>query len=166
MFTDAFGKIWYKGNLHTHTTNSDGANTPEETIELYKSKGYDFLALTDHWFHGEGRQEEDFLLLNGTEFDVGSTVQEGIYHIVGIGMEKAPALTKRAPGLSAQKIIDEIEDIVRVTNIPTDLSQYHITGDDLDFLVKAGSEQTRLLVNNRRTLSLDDIRGIYQKVIG
>ena len=108
MFTDAFGKIWYKGNLHTQTTNSDGAYTPEETIELYKSKGYDFLALTDHWFHGEGRQEEDFLLLNGTEFDVGSTVQEGIYHIVGIGMEKAPALTKRAPGLSAQKIIDVI----------------------------------------------------------
>ena len=29
MFTDAFGKIWYKGNLHTHTTNSDGAYTPE-----------------------------------------------------------------------------------------------------------------------------------------
>lgn len=111
MFTDAFGKIWYKGNLHTHTTNSDGAYTPEETIALYKSKGYDFLALTDHWFHGEGRQEENFLLLNGTEFDVGSTVQEGIYHIVGIGMEKAPALTKRAPGLSAQKIIDEIHNV-------------------------------------------------------
>lgn len=34
MFTDAFGKIWYKGNLHTHTTNSDGAYTPEETIAL------------------------------------------------------------------------------------------------------------------------------------
>lgn len=111
MFTDAFGKTWYKGNLHTHTTNSDGAYTPEETMALYKSKGYDFLALTDHWFHGEGRQEENFLLLNGTEFDVGSTVQEGIYHIVGIGMEKAPALTKRAPGLSAQKIIDEIHNV-------------------------------------------------------
>lgn len=111
MFTDVFGKIWYKGNLHTHTTNSDGAYTPEETIALYKSKNYDFLALTDHWFHGEGRQEENFLLLNGTEFDVGSTVQEGIYHIVGIGMEKAPALTKRAPGLSAQKIIDEIHNV-------------------------------------------------------
>lgn len=111
MFTDVFGKTWYKGNLHTHTTNSDGAYTPEETIALYKSKGYDFLALTDHWFHGEGRQEKNFLLLNGTEFDVGSTVQEGIYHIVGIGMEKAPALTKRAPGLSAQKIIDEIHNV-------------------------------------------------------
>lgn len=111
MFTDTFGKTWYKGNLHTHTTNSDGAYTPEETIGLYKSKGYDFLALTDHWFHGEGRQEENFLLLNGTEFDVGQNVQEGIYHIVGIGMEKAPALTKRAPGLSAQKIIDEIHNV-------------------------------------------------------
>lgn len=98
MFTDVFGKIWYKGNLHTHTTNSDGAYTPEETIALYKSKNYDFLALTDHWFHGEGRQEENFLLLNSTEFDVGSTVQEGIYHIVGIGMEKAPALTKTRAG--------------------------------------------------------------------
>ena len=42
---------------------------------------------------------------------MGSTVQEGIYHIVGIGMEKAPALTKRAPGLSAQKIIDEIHNV-------------------------------------------------------
>lgn len=77
-----------------------------------------------------------------------------------------PELVAQSAADRAQKIIDEIEDIVRVTNIPTDLSQYHITGDDLDFLVKAGSEQTRLLVNNRRALSLDDIRGIYQKVIG
>lgn len=38
MFTDVFGKIWYKGNLHTHTTNSDGAYTPEETIALYKNQ--------------------------------------------------------------------------------------------------------------------------------
>lgn len=76
-----------------------------------------------------------------------------------------PELVAQPAADRAQKIIDEIEDIVRVTNIPTDLSQYHITGDDLDFLVKAGSEQTRLLVNNRRILSLDDIRGIYRKVI-
>lgn len=103
MFTDAFGKIWYKGNLHTHTTNSDGAYAPEETIALYKSKGYDFLALTDHWFHGEGRQEENFLLLNGTEFDVGSTVQEGIYHIVGIGMEKALRLQNARRGFPRRR---------------------------------------------------------------
>ncbi len=111
MFTDAFGKIWYKGNpAHPHDELGRRVYAGRND-QSYKSKGDHFLALTHHWFHGEGRQEEDFLLLNGTEFDVGSTVQEGIYHIVGIGMEKAPALTKRAPGLSAQKIIDEIHNV-------------------------------------------------------
>ncbi len=65
MITDQFGKKWYKGNLHTHSTNSDGRLSPEEVIGLYREEGYDFLALTDHWFMGEERQEENFLLLSG-----------------------------------------------------------------------------------------------------
>jgi len=39
---------WYKGNLHTHTTQSDGRLTPEEAIRWYEQNGYDFVALTDH----------------------------------------------------------------------------------------------------------------------
>jgi alcohol dehydrogenase class IV len=65
----------------------------------------------------------------------------------------------------AQYVIDEIADIVKVTNIPTDLEQFGVKMEDLDFLVDAGSKQTRLLVNNRRELSLDDIRSIYLKVL-
>jgi len=38
----------YKANLHTHTTRSDGKLTPAATAELYRSKGYRILALTDH----------------------------------------------------------------------------------------------------------------------
>mgnify|MGYP000789433803 FL=1 len=72
MITDQFGKKWYKGNLHTHSTNSDGRLSPEEVIKLYREEGYDFLALTDHWFMGEERQEENFLLLSGAEYDVGN----------------------------------------------------------------------------------------------
>ena len=34
---------WYKGNLHSHTTNSDGAWTPDEAAENYKANGYAFL---------------------------------------------------------------------------------------------------------------------------
>ena len=30
---------WYKGNLHTHTTVSDGKYTPEQTMNLYKENG-------------------------------------------------------------------------------------------------------------------------------
>ena len=40
--------LWYKGNLHTHTTESDGRLSPLETIRIYAEHGYDFLALTDH----------------------------------------------------------------------------------------------------------------------
>jgi hypothetical protein len=39
---------WYKGNLHTHTTASDGTLTPADVIRQYEERGYDFLALTDH----------------------------------------------------------------------------------------------------------------------
>ncbi|MCC7491035.1 MAG: CehA/McbA family metallohydrolase [Fimbriimonadaceae bacterium] len=39
---------WLRGNLHTHSTNSDGTLTPAELVELYASHGYDFLAISDH----------------------------------------------------------------------------------------------------------------------
>ncbi len=43
------GKLpFYKANMHTHTTLSDGAFTPEEIKELYKSHGYSVVAYTDH----------------------------------------------------------------------------------------------------------------------
>ena len=39
---------WYKGNLHTHTINSDGDLPLNEMVTKYKEKRYDFLAITDH----------------------------------------------------------------------------------------------------------------------
>lgn len=39
---------WLRGNLHTHTTFSDGRRSPEEVIKDYETRGYDFLALSDH----------------------------------------------------------------------------------------------------------------------
>ena len=37
-----------KCQFHTHTTFSDGKYSPEYVVELYKSKGYDCIAITDH----------------------------------------------------------------------------------------------------------------------
>ena len=34
---------WYKGNLHSHTTNSDGRLRPEEAAAFYKNYGYHFV---------------------------------------------------------------------------------------------------------------------------
>jgi hypothetical protein len=41
-------KRWYKGNLHTHTLNSDGDSTPHEVATWYREHGYQFLILSDH----------------------------------------------------------------------------------------------------------------------
>ena len=76
-----------------------------------------------------------------------------------------PAYAEKTVEDKADYVIDQIADIVKVTNIPTDLTQYGVTMDDLDFLVTAGSQQQRLLVNNMKELSLDDIRNIYLKVV-
>ncbi len=38
----------YKGNFHTHTTQSDGNQTPAEVIDEYHNQGYHVLAITDH----------------------------------------------------------------------------------------------------------------------
>jgi hypothetical protein len=42
------GIEWLKGNLHTHTTFSDGKRAPEVVIADYQQRGYDFLAISDH----------------------------------------------------------------------------------------------------------------------
>src|SRR6185503_479300 len=46
--TATAGKRWYKGNLHTHTLNSDGDSTPLEVATWYRERGYHFLVLSDH----------------------------------------------------------------------------------------------------------------------
>ena len=108
MWIDQNGDTWYRGNLHMHTQVSDGDLPFEEAVALYRKAGYDFLAVTDHWKWCAERSEEDFLLLRGCEFDVGSSVTEGIYHIVGIGCDGDPDLVRRGKDLSAQQIIDQI----------------------------------------------------------
>ena len=61
---------WYKGNLHTHTTASDGTITQEETVRIYKEHGgYDFLALTEHntYTNTTKYDTENFITIPGAE---------------------------------------------------------------------------------------------------
>lgn len=59
----------YKANLHSHSVLSDGHLTPLELKKLYKSHGYDILAITDHerpHCH-QDLCDPDFLLITGYE---------------------------------------------------------------------------------------------------
>lgn len=100
---------WLRLNLHTHTTRSDGAYTPEQCEELYASNGYDVLAMTDHWKQSENGSYKDMLLLSGCEWDVPSPggFAETV-HIVGVGMNK-PVELERA-GLTPRAVIGAIRE--------------------------------------------------------
>ncbi len=39
---------WFKGNTHTHSLWSDGNDFPEMIFDWYGSRGYDFIAISDH----------------------------------------------------------------------------------------------------------------------
>ena len=40
-----------RGNLHAHTTFSDGSRSPAALLAEYEAREYDFLAITDHDDH-------------------------------------------------------------------------------------------------------------------
>lgn len=47
---------WYKGNIHCHTVWSDGNSFPEWAVSWYQSRGFQFVALTDHNTFQEGEK--------------------------------------------------------------------------------------------------------------
>ncbi|MGI6743476.1 MAG: PHP domain-containing protein [Eubacteriales bacterium] len=106
MYTDEKGFVWYKGNIHTHTTRSDGRFDPGAVIDVYACKGYDFLVLTDHWRQSPDNESKKLLTVPGIELDYSPNVLDGIFHIVGVGMDKEVNTSKR--GIGAQEMINEI----------------------------------------------------------
>ncbi|MFA9455061.1 MAG: CehA/McbA family metallohydrolase [Candidatus Aminicenantaceae bacterium] len=80
---------WYRGNLHTHTTHSDGDTQPEGVIQWYRDHGYDFLSITDHNFllkveDYSHLQDEGFLLISGNEISDGYEGRS--LHLLALGL--------------------------------------------------------------------------------
>ena len=112
-FADSFtlpGR-WFKGSLHIHSTASDGKLGPDEVVAWYRSRGYHFLALTDHGVLSEARSfarsglADDFITLSGIEVD-GTDTQAGLYHLVGLGLNRPPNLYGK--DLSMQEAADRL----------------------------------------------------------
>jgi len=74
----------YKANMHSHTTVSDGALTPEQAKEAYVARGYSIVAFTDHNILKSHQQlnDKDFLAINACEVDIISAKKRGspLYH--------------------------------------------------------------------------------------
>ncbi|HRW04769.1 MAG TPA: CehA/McbA family metallohydrolase [Caldilineaceae bacterium] len=112
------GRFW-KGNLHTHSTRSDGAFTPAEVCRRYRENGYDFIALTDHFLERYDYpltdtrlfRSDDFTTILGAELHTDLTEMGEIWHILAVGLplnfahptaeESAAALAARARAAGA-----------------------------------------------------------------
>ncbi len=62
-------------------------------------------------------------------------------------------------------VIARLEQIVKHLDIPTSLTEFGVSREDLEALVASGMEVTRLLVNNMREVTPDDARSIYLEVL-
>jgi hypothetical protein len=107
------GRFW-KGNVHTHSTASDGVRAPADVCATYREAGYDFLALTDHFMAKYGFPVVDtrpfrapgFTTILGAELHAPATSLGETWHILAVGLppdfappgdgEDGPALAARA----------------------------------------------------------------------
>jgi hypothetical protein len=109
------GGSWYKGNLHTHTLNSDGDSTPDDVVRWYREHGYNFVAITDHNYltgveglnalHGA---DDRFLVIKGEE--VTDRVGDKPIHVNAFEPE---ALVKPPGGASVVAMLQNMIDAIR-----------------------------------------------------
>ena len=87
------GRFW-RGNIHTHSNQSDGALAPEAVITAYENAGYDFIMLSEHFIKHYGwpindtraYRSHDFTTLIGAELHAPETSAGELWHIVAAGL--------------------------------------------------------------------------------
>ena len=110
------GRFW-RGNLHTHSTRSDGRRSPEEVCRFYEAAGYDFIALTDHFVEHHGWPITDtrpfrsptFTTLIGAEIHPRTDMMElgNVWHLVAAGLQldfAPPDLDETGPELARRAL--------------------------------------------------------------
>jgi hypothetical protein len=96
MQHQAFAKpgAFFRGNLHTHSTASDGALDAGEVCRRYAEAGYDFICMSDHFVgtYGypitdtSGHRTNRFTTILGAEMHTGKMRNGEIWHILAVGL--------------------------------------------------------------------------------
>ena len=82
-------KGWYKGDLHTHTILSDGAETPENASRKAEMMDMDFYIPTEHNVLPTAWPETDVMIVPGTE------ITTHLGHANFFGVDKYPTAMDR-----------------------------------------------------------------------
>jgi hypothetical protein len=100
---------WYRANLHTHTTLSDGDSNLPDVVNKYRKLGYSALAITDHEKSNDvrGYSDANFILLNGMETHPECLGCDVSYHLVCLNLPNGFVMPKE---LNAQQRIDRVKE--------------------------------------------------------
>lgn len=119
---------FYRGNLHTHSTRSDGVLEPREVCKRYQDEGYDFISLTDH-FVGQYDypitdtlpfRNDGFTTLFGAELHLGAMDNGDIWHVVAVGLPE----DFTPPDVKHFRDFDSTETITELTNRAADAGAF------------------------------------------
>ncbi len=113
--------VWYKGNTHAHTTESDGDSSPEYVARWYKDHGYDFLVLTDHNVFTDPAAlahlvDSTFLLIPGEELTM--SFEDASVHVNGLNIPHVvEARTAESLVSTLQANVDAVREVEGVPHI-------------------------------------------------
>jgi len=109
---------WLKGNLHLHTTASDGELEPQQAVDGYRERGYDFLAITDHdtVVDMDALDGGGMTLLPGIEIGAPKAELGQSIHVVGIGATEAPEQVEGEPPQAAIDRLAEASEVCFVAH--------------------------------------------------
>lgn len=90
---------WLRGNIHTHTTESDGKKPPQEVVDIFAGLGYDFLMISDH----DKVTAVDMLDAKGMTLISGNEISAKGPHLLHVGAQRVVA-----PDVNRQAVLDEV----------------------------------------------------------
>lgn len=95
------------------------------------------------------------------EFNMDAAIEKYRDMAIAMGIDVNGLSSEQA----AQKMVESLYDLTRDLNIKSPLREMNISERELDEIVESASKVTRLLDNNPKKLSKEDMRAIYRKII-
>ena len=109
---------FFKGNTHTHTTESDGDSSPDAVVKWYRTHGYNFLVLSDHnvltdvsALNARDGRDSRFVLIPGEE--VTDQFEGRPIHMNGLDVQ---TVVQPQGGRSVLDVLQRNADAIRAVN--------------------------------------------------
>ena len=123
--SDLYNKRVQRGDLHIHTTASDGEESPDLTAAGYRKAGFDFISITDHAVYNASKEtEEKLAFVNNFSLIAGEEVhncRSPYFHMVNLGGSYGISdifINER------ERVEREIEELSKTVDVPEGLDAH------------------------------------------